>query len=137
MLPISPCFRSCLIPSGCEESELKIELMTTSSDHHVFMRITTSRRREGLAIAHGNGYLQSHRLMIPASNAPGMFSGNKTFRIFRAFFSPIGRVLGKMGELVVDVFSTCSSSRLQRQFMMAVKVGTSASREQIEVRVTV
>lgn len=75
--------------------------------------------------------------MIPASNAPGMFSGNKTFRIFRAFFSPIGRVLGKMGELVVDVFSTCSSSRLQRQFMMAVKVGTSASREQIEVRVTV
>lgn len=56
--------------------------------------------------------------------------------MFSAFFSPIGRVFGKMGELVVDVFSTCSSSKLQRQLIMAVKVGTSASRLQMEVRVT-
>lgn len=74
--------------------------------------------------------------MMPASNASGMFSGNNMFKTFNAFFSPIGRVFGRMGELVVEVFSACSSSKLQRQLIMAVKVGRSASRVHIEVRVT-
>lgn len=99
---------------------LKIELMTASSDHQVFMRITTSRRRQGSANAHGKGYLQSHRLMIPASNASGTFSGNNRFKILSAFFSPIGLVFGRMGEFVVVVFSACSSRKLQRQLIRAV-----------------
>lgn len=42
-----------------------------------------------------------------------------------------------MGELVLVVFSTCSSRKLQRQLTSAVKVGRSAIRVHIEVRVTI
>ena len=99
---------------------LKIELMTASCDHHVFIRITTFRRREGSVCAHGKGYLQSHRLMIPASSASGTFSGNSIFMIESAFFSPMGLVFGRMGEFVKDVLSRCSDRKLHKQLTRAV-----------------
>lgn len=120
ILPINPYFRNCFAPSGCEERVLKIELITASSDHHVFMRITTSCFRDGSVRAHGNGYLDSHRLTIPASKAAGMFSCRAMFMVFRAFFSPRGRVLGRMGEIVEEVSSTCSSRKWHRQSTSAV-----------------
>lgn len=54
----------------------------------------------------------------------------------RAFFSPSGRVLGKMCETVVLVSSTCSSRKLHRQSTRALYVGGSLSREDTEVRFT-
>ena len=137
MLPIRPYFRNCFIASGWDVNVLNIELMTASSDHHVFMRITTCSRLGGSEIAQGNGYLLSHRLTRPASRAAGIFSGNRMLRMCNAFFSPGGLVFGRMGEFVVDVSSLCSSRRLRRQLIRAVNVVRSPSRLQIEVRDTI
>lgn len=120
MLPMRPYLRSCLAPSGCVESVLKIALMTASSDHHVLIRMTTSWRRDGSERAHGNGYFASHRVITPASKAAGIFSCNMIFNTFKALFSPRGLVFGRMGDTVVEVSSTCSSRKWQRQLTIAV-----------------
>lgn len=137
MLPIRPYFRNCFVPSWSDESVLNIELMTASSDHHVFMRIAVSCFRDGSDSAHGNGYLESQRLTMPASSAAGMFSWRTMLMVFRAFFSPSGRVFGRIGESVLDVSSTCSSRKWQRQSTRAVYVGRSRSWVQTEVRDTI
>lgn len=136
MLPIKPCFRNCFVPSGWDERVPNIELMTGSSVHQDFIRITTSCRRDGSASAHGNGYLVSHRLSTPASNAAGISSCRMALSIPRAFFSPSGLVFGRMGDTVVQVSSVCSSRKLHRQSTMAVYVGRSFSRTHTEVRET-
>lgn len=113
-----------------------IELMTGSSVHQDFIRITTSCRRDGSASAHGNGYFVSHRLSTPASNAAGMSSCRTALSMLRAFFSPSGLVFGRMGDTVVQVSSVCSSRKLQRQSTIAVYVGGSFNRTHTEVRET-
>jgi hypothetical protein len=100
------------------------------------MSITTSCRREGSVVAHGKGYLASHRLTTPASSAAGVFSCRSIFKVLKAFFSPRGRVWGNMGETVPEVFSSCSSRKLTRQSTKAVYVGRSFSREHTDVRET-
>lgn len=56
--------------------------------------------------------------------------------ICRALSSPVGLVLGRMGELVVDVSSLCSSRKLHRQFTKAVNVWTSRRWAHTDVRDT-
>jgi hypothetical protein len=115
---------------------LNIELMRVSSDHHVFMSITTSCRRDGSESAHGKGYFESQRLTIPASSAAGTLSGRIKLSVPSAFFSPRGLVLGKIGDIVEDVSSVCSLRKLQRHSTRATYVGRSCSRAHTEVRET-
>lgn len=97
-----------------------MELITESSVYHVFVKTTTSTLLDSSWVAHGNGYFESHRLITPASSAAGIFSLRIMSRVFRAFFSPCGRVLGRMGETVLLFSSLCSARKLQRQLTSAV-----------------
>lgn len=133
MLPINPYFRSCLFPSGFDEMVLKIELMTASSVHHDFIKITISCLRDGSASAHGNGYLDNHRLTTPASSAAGMSSWMIRLSVFNAFFSPMGLVFGRIGDIVVQVSSLCSSRKLHRHSTRALYVAISRNRAHTEV----
>lgn len=112
---------------------LKIELMTASSVHQDFIRITKSCLRDGSANAHGNGYLDSHRLTTPASSAADTFSCMTMLSVFKAFLSPKGLVFGRIGDTVVLVSSVCSSRKLHRHSTRALYIVTSRSRVHTEV----
>ena len=116
---------------------LKIELITASSVHQDFIRITKSCLRDGSANAHGNGYRDSHRLTTPASSATEMFSRRIMSSVFKALFSPTGLVLGRIGEMVVHVSSVCSSRRLHKHSIRALYVEISRRRVHTEVLETI
>jgi hypothetical protein len=107
-----------------------------SSDHQLFINKTTLRLLDSSLAVQGNGYFDSHRLTTPASKAAGTFSLSILLRILKAFFSPRGLVLGRIGDIVVEVSSVCSSRKLQRQSTTAVYVGRSTNRLEIVDRAT-